>query len=120
MSPKFFFSFLFSFLFHSELTGFILVHQFFVRANDALVKPRAATELDASKLEEPRRVFGMTARILVDAARLAYAKEPEFEHNSHLGDETMIVKLRRMGRLSETRRPSDELTRETMEKAKLS
>lgn len=91
------------------------MHQFFVRANDALVKPRSSPE--QARGEETRRVFGMTARIIVDAARLAYAQEPEFEHNSHFGDEAMIAKLRRMGRLSETRRPSDELTREMMERA---
>lgn len=32
------------------------------------------------------RVFGMTARILVDAARVAYGEDPEFEHNSHFGE----------------------------------
>ncbi|KAJ6157455.1 hypothetical protein N7470_005047 [Penicillium chermesinum] len=63
------------------------------------------------------RVFGMTARILVDAARLAYASEPEFEHNSHFGDEVMIAKLRKLGRLGPERKASDELTLETMEKA---
>ena len=61
----------------------------------------------------------MTARIIVDAARVAYAQEPEFEHNSHFGDEALIVKLRRMGRLSE-RKDSDGLTRATMNAAKLS
>ena len=63
------------------------------------------------------RVFGMTARILVDAARVAYAQEPEFEHNSEFGDEPMIAKLRKMGRLAAVRGPREELTRETMEKA---
>jgi hypothetical protein len=59
----------------------------------------------------------MTARIIVDAARVAFAREPEFEHNSHFGDEEMIANLRRMGRLSQVRRPGDELTREMMERA---
>ncbi|KAJ5124788.1 uncharacterized protein N7515_008613 [Penicillium bovifimosum] len=76
------------------------VHQFFVHQNDQIY-----------------RIFGMTARIIVDAARVAYAREPEFEHNSHFGDEEMIAKLRRMGRLSAVRKASDELTRETMQKA---
>jgi uncharacterized protein YacL (UPF0231 family) len=62
-------------------------------------------------------VFGMTARILVDAARLAYDEEPEFEHNGHFGDEEIINKLRRIGRLDAVKRPGDELTRETMQKA---
>lgn len=60
------------------------------------------------------KVFGMTARILVDAARVAYAEDPEFEHNSHFGDEEMIERLMRMGRLGPIRRRTDEITREDM------
>lgn len=63
------------------------------------------------------RVFGMTARILVDAARVAYGEEPEFEHNSHFGDEEMIGRLLKIGRLSEVRRKGDELTREVLREA---
>ncbi|OQE16822.1 hypothetical protein PENFLA_c026G03494 [Penicillium flavigenum] len=59
------------------------MHQFFVREDQVY------------------RIFGMTARIIVDAARVAYAQEPEFEHNSHFGDEEMIAKLRQLGRLGE-------------------
>ncbi|KAI0391672.1 hypothetical protein F5Y17DRAFT_439667 [Xylariaceae sp. FL0594] len=43
-------------------------------------------------------VWGMTGRILVDAARIAYAKEPEFEHNAHFGDEALIADLEDGGR----------------------
>jgi hypothetical protein len=63
------------------------------------------------------RVFGMTARILVDAARVAYGEEPEFEHNSHYGDEEMIGRLIRMGRLSEVRKKGDVLTKEVLREA---
>lgn len=63
------------------------------------------------------RVFGMTARILVDAARVAYGEEPEFEHNSHFGDEDMIRSLLRMGRLSEVKRKGEELTKEVLRQA---
>ena len=99
------------------------MHQFFVRANDRVARPRTGQShtntLEAQEQGQvPRyRVFGMTARILVDAARVAYQQEPEFEHNSHFGDEAMIAKLRRLGRLGAVRKHSDELTRETMEKA---
>ncbi|KAI1369298.1 hypothetical protein F5Y08DRAFT_292958 [Xylaria arbuscula] len=44
-------------------------------------------------------VWGMTGRILVDAARIAYAREPEFEHNEHYGDETLIEQQTRDGRM---------------------
>jgi len=60
------------------------------------------------------RVFGMTARILVDAARVAYGVEPEFEHNSHFGDEEVIGRLLKVGRLSEVRREGDVLDKEVM------
>jgi 8-oxo-dGTP pyrophosphatase MutT (NUDIX family) len=63
------------------------------------------------------RVFGMTARILVDAARVAYGEEPEFEHNSHHGDEEMIARLLKMGRLSEERKKGDVLTKEVLREA---
>lgn len=59
----------------------------------------------------------MTARILVDAARYAYDQEPTFEHNSHFGDEDMIGRLRKIGRLGDIRRPTDELTKEDLQKA---
>ena len=42
-------------------------------------------------------VWGMTGRILVDAARIAYAREPEFEHNDHYGDEALIEQQTRDG-----------------------
>lgn len=57
------------------------------------------------------KVWGMTARIMVDAARLAYGEDPEFEHNSHFGDEELIGKLQRMGRLGAIRKTDDEVTR---------
>ncbi|KAI7633837.1 hypothetical protein D0864_15627 [Hortaea werneckii] len=72
-----------------------------------------------STLQQPRyRVFGMTARILVDCARVAYSTEPSFEHNSHFGDEEMIERLLQIGRLAPRRREGEGLTREVMERAR--
>ncbi|PWY92734.1 NUDIX domain protein [Aspergillus heteromorphus CBS 117.55] len=105
------------------------MHQFFVPVRPKeVVKPKTGSEEQrqaVSQLEEQEksskvtryRVFGMTARMLVDVARVAYAEEPEFEHNSHFGDEEMIEQLRKMGRLSPIRRRGDRLTREDMETA---
>ncbi|KUL88259.1 hypothetical protein ZTR_04999 [Talaromyces verruculosus] len=108
------------------------VHHFYIPISEkSVTKPRSRPktkklqDVAITKLEERERsgelsrykVWGMTARILVDAARLAYDQEPEFEHNSHFGDEEIISKLRRIGRLGAVRRPGDELTRETMQKA---
>ncbi|KAL4870899.1 hypothetical protein BDV12DRAFT_184239 [Aspergillus spectabilis] len=87
------------------------MHQFFVPINPhTVVKPQPHNqeqEKAEHRLQEKERegevtryrVWGMTARILVDVARIAYNEEPEFEHNSHSGDEDLIRKLRGMGRL---------------------
>ena len=100
------------------------MHNFFVpvtNPNYPVTKPRQSEgqQLAADHLDTLQRykVFGMTARILVDAARFAYAQEPEFEHNSHIGDEEMIVRLRKLGRLGEIRKPGDELTKDVLRKA---
>ncbi|KAI1824534.1 NUDIX hydrolase domain-like protein [Xylaria intraflava] len=44
-------------------------------------------------------VWGMTGRILVDAARIAYDREPEFEHNKNYGDEVLIGVQAKEGKL---------------------
>jgi 8-oxo-dGTP pyrophosphatase MutT (NUDIX family) len=77
---------------------------------------KTAEQRDA--LDMPRyRVFGMTARILVDAARVAYGRDPEFHHNSHFGDEDMIARLIKMGRLGPKKEKGEILTRQVMEEA---
>ncbi|EXJ69122.1 uncharacterized protein A1O5_08057 [Cladophialophora psammophila CBS 110553] len=98
------------------------MHNFFVPVTNQIVsKPKRSEgqKVAASHLDKYSRyrVFGMTARILVDAARYAYDQEPTFEHNSHFGDEDMIVRLRKIGRLGDIRKPGDELTKEDLVKA---
>ncbi|KAL5872432.1 8-oxo-dGTP diphosphatase, variant 2 [Pyricularia oryzae] len=53
----------------------------------------ALAEPEESAPEVRFKVWGMTGRMLVDAARLAYGEEPEFEHNEDYGDEKMINEL---------------------------
>ena len=80
--------------------------------------PRSFYSIAGDALAQPRyRVFGMTARILVDCARVAYGEEPEYEHNSHFGDEDMIERLLKIGRLSPIKKDGDVLTRDVMMKA---
>jgi 8-oxo-dGTP pyrophosphatase MutT (NUDIX family) len=80
--------------------------------------PRSFYSIAGDALAQPRyRVFGMTARILVDCARVAYGEEPEYEHNSHFGDEEMMDRLLKIGRLSPIKREGDMLTREVMREA---
>ena len=98
------------------------MHQFFVPVTNQVVsKPRITegqkTAKDHLEGKKRYRVFGMTARILVDCARYAYNQEPEFEHNSHFGDENMIGRLRRLGKLGPIHRKTDELTKEDLAKA---
>lgn len=105
------------------------MHHFFVPVtNQTVTKPKKRNkEQDAAihRLEKEEefhgldryRVFGMTARILVDAARVSYQHEPEFEHNSHFGDEDMIRRLKKLGRFGEEKNPEDPLTKEMFEAA---
>ncbi|KAL4923815.1 NUDIX hydrolase [Aspergillus undulatus] len=62
-----------------------------------------STETETVTEQTRYRVFGMTARILVDVARIAYNRQPEFEHNAHTGDEELITRLRGRGRLGEAK-----------------
>ncbi|KAK1821316.1 8-oxo-dGTP diphosphatase [Friedmanniomyces endolithicus] len=80
--------------------------------------PRSFYSIAGDALHQPRyRVFGMTARILVDAARVAYGEEPEYEHNSHFGDEEMMDRLLKIGRLGPKRKEGEILTRDVMMEA---
>ncbi|KAK4185508.1 NUDIX hydrolase domain-like protein, partial [Podospora australis] len=77
-------------------------------------------ESDAKEDETmaPRyKVWGMTARILVDAATVAYGKKPEFEHNTHFGDEKIIEGLERLGRLGPKKRRGSTITGADIKKA---
>ncbi|KAK2748349.1 hypothetical protein FQN57_001007 [Myotisia sp. PD_48] len=110
-------------------TSWWRMHHFFVPiTNQKVTKPRKKNkEQDAAiaNLEQEEvsfgleryRVFGMTARILVDAARVAYDENPDFEHNSHFGDEDMISRLQRLGRFNPVVKRDDILTAEIFEKA---
>ncbi|CAK7205650.1 8-oxo-dGTP diphosphatase [Sporothrix eucalyptigena] len=77
-------------------------------------------EATADEIEDsPGRykVWGMTARIVVDAAKLAYGEIPAFEHNAHFGDERVIEGLEKMGRLGEKKKVGSELTHEDLKEA---
>ncbi|KAF8424548.1 hypothetical protein EV426DRAFT_81724 [Tirmania nivea] len=66
------------------------------------------------------RVWGMTARILVEAARIAYEKEPEFECLEEKGDEDIIAVLWDYGMLREERKHGEEfVVNEMFEKGNL-
>lgn len=86
-------------------------HQGLPKGDDPRPEPSALDDLTAF------RVFGMTARIMVDAARVAYGEEPQFEHNSHHGDEEIIGRLIKMGRFSEVRKKGEVLTKEVLKAA---
>ena len=104
------------------------MHFFYVPVHDQVVaRPRARegglaalAEAGEDDDDEPAgrfKVWGMTARITVDAATVAYGEAPRFEHNSHFGDERIIEGLERMGRLGEKRKPGSVLTAEDLKDA---
>lgn len=90
------------------------IHNFWVPVNNQRVaKPKTRDSGQAAladELEEDEDtvqrflVWGLTGRMLVDTARIAYAEEPEFEHNDHYGDEKIIAMLESQGRLPEKKR----------------
>ncbi|OLN88788.1 Peroxisomal coenzyme A diphosphatase 1, peroxisomal [Colletotrichum chlorophyti] len=99
------------------------VHNFYVPVDDQRVTtPGNAMDADhpqsnlAEKLEEQKaarfKVWGLTAHMLVDAARIAYGKDPEFECNPHFGDEDIILQAEREGSLVDKKRKRDELSSE--------
>ncbi|KXH45437.1 NUDIX domain-containing protein [Colletotrichum nymphaeae SA-01] len=105
------------------------VHNFYVPVDDQRVTtPGNAMEVDhpqsnlAEKLEEEKdkegggrfKVWGLTAHMLVDCARIAYGKDPEFECNEHFGDEEIILQAEREGSLVEKKRKRDETTSTSM------
>lgn len=86
------------------------VHNFYVPVNNQRVsKPRPRRRSSAAQgdvadalddqqeLEGRFKVWGMTGRVLVDAARIAYAEEPEMEHNQMFGDYDVIMRAEREG-----------------------
>ncbi|KAI1394978.1 NUDIX hydrolase domain-like protein [Hypoxylon fuscum] len=90
------------------------VHNFHVPVNNQKVtKPKireGGQAALADELEEEEDtvqrflVWGLTGRMLVDAARIAYDEEPEFEHNDHYGDEKILKRLEEAGRLPDKKR----------------
>ncbi|CAN8099027.1 unnamed protein product [Discula destructiva] len=105
------------------------VHYFYVPVtHQRVTKPKLrdgglaaiAEQLEEEEEEAGRyMVWGMTGRMLVDTARVAYAREPEFEHNTHYGDEALIERLAGAGKLKEKkRRPEAELVPEDVKKVK--
>jgi hypothetical protein len=108
------------------------MHFFYVPVtNQKVVKPKiregglaALSENEAENGAEdggdPGRykVWGMTARIILDAATVAYAEKPEFEHNRHFGDEKIIDMLAQMGRMGEKKRSGSVLGAEDLKKAR--
>lgn len=78
------------------------------------VLPDDTSETNALDALKTFRVWGMTARILVDAAKVAFGEDSEFPSSAHLGDEEMIGRLIRKGRMGEVleRRKEGEVLRE--------
>jgi peroxisomal coenzyme A diphosphatase NUDT7 len=91
------------------------VHNFQVPVHNQKVTRPTRREGGQAVLDEegeedtPQRflVWGMTARIIVDAARVAYGQEPAFEHNDHFGDEMLIDMLEGQGQMKEKVKKSE-------------
>ncbi|KAH6660092.1 NUDIX hydrolase domain-like protein [Truncatella angustata] len=105
------------------------IHNFWVPINNQRVtKPKTrdggqAALADELEEDEVQRflVWGLTGRMLVDTARIAYGEEPEFEHNKHYGDEEIIAMLESQGRLPDKKRREigQEAVKEEVKDAKI-
>ncbi|KAI1409802.1 NUDIX hydrolase domain-like protein [Hypoxylon sp. FL1857] len=107
------------------------VHNFHVPVNNQkVIKPKvreggqAAIAHELEKEEDTAQrflVWGMTGRMLVDAARIAYNEEPEFEHNAHYGDEHLLARLEEAGQLPEKKKKEvgQEAIKEEVKDAKM-
>lgn len=97
------------------------MHNFFIpkfNVNTAKGKNQEmsyAPSHESSIEEYSYKVWGLTARILIDSARVAYNEDPEFEINHEIGEESMLKRLWDRGRLKFERRQGDEMTREAIE-----
>ncbi|KAH8812259.1 NUDIX hydrolase domain-like protein [Xylogone sp. PMI_703] len=106
------------------------LHHFFVPiTNQKVAKPQVREggqaaiaevleeEEEAGRLER-YKVWGMTGKMLVDCARIAYDEEPEFEYDPQLGNESMIETLFNDGKLRDKSRGEPEMTNDDFIKAK--
>jgi hypothetical protein len=100
------------------------IHNFYVPVNNQRVaKPRRTSAqgnmgeaLDVQQEQEGRfKVWGMTGRLLVDAARIAYGEAPEMEHNDTFGDHDIILRAEEEGVFKEV----GEAKKESNEPAKM-
>lgn len=74
----------------------------------------------ASWLTVSHSVWGMTARIMVDLAKIAYAREPEFESDTEIGDEDLIQELVDTDQMKEKiRKPDPDLEPEEAKEEQL-
>lgn len=58
---------------------------------------------ESSMGETRYRVWGLTARLLVDAARIAFDEEPQFDYNKKLGEEHVLREFLASGRFEKAK-----------------
>ncbi|KAK9458004.1 NUDIX hydrolase domain-like protein [Dipodascopsis uninucleata] len=63
--------------------------------------------LDSAKKPSVYSVWGLTARILLDIARLGYDEEPQMEYIKKEGDELLIYKMLQVGQLRPERNKAE-------------
>ena len=71
--------------------------------------------VETSIEESSYKVWGLTARILIDSARIAYNEDPEFEFMDGIGEEAMLKRLWDRGRLKSERQQGAKMQRENVE-----
>lgn len=97
------------------------MHNFFIPKNSTGIGSTRSGDdqqvgSDTSYKENSYRVWGLTARILIDSARIAYDEEPEFDYLKDIGEEKLLHRLLRLGKLSGERGKGSTMPRESAEK----
>lgn len=97
------------------------MHNFFIpKTHFGTTKRKESEKTDyeskATSIEDNSyKVWGLTARILIDSARIAYDEDPEFEFNRGIGEEAMLKRLWERGRLKDERQQGDRMARGSVE-----
>jgi coenzyme A diphosphatase NUDT7 len=81
--------------------GTVRMYNFYMPITSSSVKWTGSV-LDACQTDEMTfRIFGLTAKILVETARIAFDREPQFEHDENIGDEDLISRYILEGKMGD-------------------
>jgi coenzyme A diphosphatase NUDT7 len=88
--------------------GTVLMHNFYMPTVSSSVTWTGTDSESMQTAGMTFRIFGLTAKILVETARIAFGRAPQFEDHSPLGDENLIRDYIREGKMGDVMRSSSQ------------